>query len=354
MNIFYYSVHQILEDDEVRMFKSMGHNVFCLGHNFKDGVRDVFRPRIIFNSVEQAWFDEYEALGGTYADGSPDKVLPPGFVNQFDAVIVMHDPKFIIEQWFKICVCKVILRTIGQGIGLYERVLKPYRDEGLVIARYSPKELSTRAPVVRFGKDPDMYRGWIGGAAALTFSNNFQTRYPDDAADYGIIASRVSCQIGGRGNDGMRQSIGFVAAEAQAQTYRMAGCYLYIGGLHIPYTLNFIEAWMTGVPVVAYAPSDRRGRFYEIDQIIKDGVNGFVCRTTDDAAETISLLLRDRLLAERIGAAGRKAAIAHFSEAITASEWERVLHSNSSLQLPKYLPPPCVNERLSGIMPLAT
>ena len=88
MNIFYFSVHHVLEDDEVRMLKSIGHNVFCLGSNGRTGANQDYRPSIQWNSVELHLHDVYLSLGGKYMSSlTPDEALPPGFADHFSVFI---------------------------------------------------------------------------------------------------------------------------------------------------------------------------------------------------------------------------------------------------------------------------
>lgn len=84
-----------------------------------------------------------------------------------------------------------------------------------------------------------------------------------------------------------------------------------------PFGLVGAEASMRGTAAVV---SSRGG----LAEVIEEGVSGFVVDPTDTAALADRLLrvLRDRELAERLGAAGRRRALARFTEARVIDRFE--------------------------------
>ena len=332
MNIFYYSVHHILEDDEIRLLQKDGHNVFCFGVNRKDGATQGFRPSLIFNATECQLFDIYAQAGGTFNESDDDhRIMPADFESHFSAFIFMHDINFISRFWHRLRQKPVVWRTIGQMMEPFEVLARPMRRDGLKIIRYSPKERDVplyqgEDATIRFYKDPDQYGRWIGNnKSVLTFANDFQQRYPIEALAYLEIALAVPCALGGGGNADLPGSFGFVDLDHQLLRYRNHRAYLYISGLEIPYTLNFIEAWMTGIPVVVYAPEKRIGPYYEIDELIIDNENGYICRTVEEVKDRCYLLLNDWSTAARIGKAGRQSAIDYFGYRKIAEQWNKLL-----------------------------
>jgi glycosyltransferase involved in cell wall biosynthesis len=83
-------------------------------------------------------------------------------------------------------------------------------------------------------------------------------------------------------------------------------------------SLSTIEAMMAGVPVVALATA-------EMATVIAHGVSGFTVTDTRRLAEAMRALLRDRGLAERLGAAGRRTALERFSIARFSADWDAAL-----------------------------
>ena len=327
MNILYKSVHHILEDDEVRLFQSLGHNVCCFGVNSPAGALQPFRDPIKFNERERNLYDCFEKLGGKGRPNDESFFIPAEFVDLFDVVIVMHDINFILAHWPVLSRRPVVWRTIGQELVRAEVALKKVREEGLIIVRYSPTEQEIPGFIgedvlIRFAKSPIMYSNWSGTAEyVLTFSNFYEQRYPLVAAAYRTLGSTLPMRIGGMGNDGISGTLGFLSLREQIEQYRACGAYLYGHGLEIPYTLNFIEAFMTGAPVVVYAPLDQRGAYLEVDRLIVDGDNGFVCRDIDSTERRLRQLLTDGKLASNISSRGRETAIELFAEEKIAEQW---------------------------------
>ena len=328
MNILYYSVHQILEHDEVQIFRSLGHDVMCLGENYRCGSPGVFRPQTALTPREEHLYCIYEGMGGTYRSRGALETLPDGLMEHFSAAVIMHDADFIRRSWHTLRTRPTIWRTIGQGVDEFETGLSDLRADGLKIVRYTPRELELnptlgQEAVIRFGKDPHIYGDWSGdNLVALTFANWYENRYPQDAYDFREIAKELPFVLGGSSNRTMAQAVGLVEAEQQPRLYRSARVYLYASGLSIPYTLNFIEAWMTGIPVVVYAPYARIGRYFEVDKLVQDGESGFVCRDIETTRACIRSLLDSRSLAHHIGAAGRVEAIRLFGLEVITKQWQ--------------------------------
>jgi hypothetical protein len=79
----------------------------------------------------------------------------------------MHIPEWIIDNWELFRGKRVIWRTIGQSTSTHEAKLLPYRNQGLQIVRYSPRETNINGYIgqdamIRFYKDPDEYKNWQG------------------------------------------------------------------------------------------------------------------------------------------------------------------------------------------------
>ena len=333
MKILYFSVHQILEDDEVRLFQSLGHTVCSLGDSGPNGAVQTYRPPLLFTEAELELFAAFDAMGGkfTYCGDPATFVIPAPFVDLFDIVIVMHDYGFIRHHWPALSRRPVVWRTIGQVIEHHEIIMAPFRAKGMHIVRYAAVEAEAANylgadALIRFYKPSTVYGGWTGAAGnVLTFSTHFRQRYPEDAGDFLAAVDGLPVAVGGQANEGMEGSIGMVSAEEQVRLYREAGCYLYGHGLMVPYTLNFIEAWMTGTPMVIHAPPDRRGPLFEIDRLGTDGVDCFICRDVPATRARLEQLLADPALAARIGGAGRETAKRLFSEDVIRPQWDAFL-----------------------------
>ena len=205
------------------------------------------------------------------------------------------------------------------------------------IVRWSARE--SRVPgyvghdaIIRAYKNPLEYGSWNGDQKnVLTFSNQYQQRY---AIEYGIferVVGQMNFAIGGVGNEGLSNSLGLLTQHGMMQHMRGARAYFYCHSLSVPYTLNFIEAWMTGVPVVALRRDVEIRKadvqYNEISDFITHGVDGFLVKSESQARIIIEQLLDSKDLCRRIGSAGRNSAIRLFSLDKIAGDWKRFLGS---------------------------
>jgi glycosyltransferase involved in cell wall biosynthesis len=108
--------------------------------------------------------------------------------------------------------------------------------------------------------------------------------------------------------------------------------YFYTGTYPASYTLNFIEAFMTGIPIVAIgerlgnSPFELGQKTYEIPDIITQATDGFY---SDDPAElrgVIQRLLDDESLARFISKNARKRAIELFGKDRIKLLWKEYLN----------------------------
>ena len=212
-------------------------------------------------------------------------------------------------------------------------VCAPLRARGLRILRCS--EAERRVPghlggegLVRFHKDEVEFGGWTGvEPRVLTFANRFAQRYPYEYAVFREATEGLPVTVSGIGNEGVRGALGSIEYDHQKQLLRESRVYLYCSGLSIPYTLNFVEAWISGIPVVALAETVVPGApgHSELPALIRHGENGFIAKDAAEARGLLNTLLADVDLAARIGAAGRADAPRIFGTATVARQWRAAL-----------------------------
>jgi hypothetical protein len=278
--------------------------------------------------------EQFYALGCHIAPG--DIRLSAAWVALFDVVIVMHDVTLLFGNWDVLSIKPVFLRLIGQSIEATNLAALPYRRQGLRVIRYSPNEMLADSyvagdPMIRFGKYATDYGPWTGGdPRVLTCANNFKNRFPDDFAQWRRVTAGLDPALCGSNNAGCPGDVGLVSSQEQRTLLRRCAVYLYCAGRFIPYTLNFIEAWMSGIPVVVLDAGAHRDRFFEIVHLIQHGVTGLVCFDVETAREAIAGLQADPARSERIGRAGRDAAIALFGADTVKAEWQALLSGVAS------------------------
>lgn len=325
MKLLYLSCHAILEYDELRLFEELGIDYFSLGSYINPQAPvDPIRPAL--NHKPDPWL----------LANAPDRDnMPQEFIDKFDVIVVMHKKEWIINNWEKIKHKKVIWRTIGQSTPAYERELWKCRQEGLLVVRYSKREVNIQDQigadtVIPFYKDPKEFEGYNGlNSEAIIFHQDLKNR--NDFVGYKHVVNILQgfpAHVYGPNNQNLGElNGGYLTYEEMRQKMRDARVYLYTGTQPASYTLNLIEAMMTGIPVVAIGPGlwnslNLAGDVYEIPDIIQNAVNGFV---SDDIARLrsyIEYLLRDTETAKRVGQMGRQTAIARFGMDMVKSKWD--------------------------------
>ena len=272
--------------------------------------------------------------------------LHPELVDWADIVIMMHNSaipgqkeqqRWLVQNWqlLKSKNKKVVWRSIGQSTPAIEEELQRYKNVGLKILRYSPIEdqipkYAGSDGLIRFAKDESEYTGWTGDKKhVITFAQSFKKR--GDHLGYSLferVTGDFKRKVFGTENEDLGEvSGGLRSYNEMLRDLREARAYFYFGTQPAPYTLSFIEAMMTGIPVVAVGSVLRstiaayNWKNYEVPDIISNGVNGFIADTVQELKDYINLLMTDDVLANRISVAGRKTAIELFGKKQRMREW---------------------------------
>jgi len=340
MRILYLSCHSILEYDEVKLLSELGHEVFSPGAYVEpDNPGDAsLRPSIPGLVYRPEWRDYWTKHDQIHPAIDGKDYLTKEFVDNFDCVIVMHLPRWIIKNWNVIKHKRVIWRTIGQSIADRERELSPYRKQGLEIIRYSPKERTIPGYIgedalIRFYKDPNDYGPWTGtNKRVITFAQHMKQR--SNACNYNFfdeVTRSFPRHLFGPGNEGEAWTSGKVSYEQLQEEMRLNRVYFYTGTHPASYTLNFIEAWMTGMPIVAIGPQHGNAKYfpnhdlYEVHNLITNHTNGFVSDNSYQLQIYIRTLLEDDQISASVSKRARASAIKFFGKDIIAKQWDEFL-----------------------------
>lgn len=330
MRLLYLSVHEILEHDELKMFTQLGIDCYSLGaYTYPYGDQGRKRPGI----PEMPYDPHFIELSTRYSKDD----LHPEMIEPADVIIVMHEPSFLLKNWPKIRHKRVIWRTIGQSIANTERILGDLRRDGLEIVRYSPKEKNISGylgsdALIRFQADPDVYHSWYGvDPSAVNFTQSIAQRgshcgWPLVQS----IARDVPFKLYGPGNDGISFYQGMVSHEEQIAVLQRSRAYFYTGTHPASYTLGFIEAFMTGTPIVAVGhklgsphasgyPQDT----YEVHELL-DGV-GFVSDNPNQLKGHLKDLINDYALAQHTSQISRERALEFFDISKIRNQWKEFL-----------------------------
>lgn len=343
MKILYLSCHEILQWDECNLLLELGHDVFCPGaYVSEENKGDLnLRPGLTRGPYFDELMKEWDALGKPGKDNK--ECLTVNFVKKFDVVIVMHLPQWVHANWpvFRASQVPIVWRTIGQSVAHNEREMMPHRSQGMKIIRYSPME--SKIPgylggdaLIRFYKDPEEFKDWNGNVKELiSFGQHMRRREP--ATNYSWFESVTKPfprRLFGPGSEDLDFGMGKMSypdLKGAMQNYR---AYFYTGTWPASYTLNFIEAMMTGIPMVCIGPTKGHphGWFpghdlYEIPNIIQNGVHGFWSDDILELRSFIKSLLSDDKLAQKISQNGRARAIELFGKETIKKQWDTYLRT---------------------------
>lgn len=342
MRFLYLSCHSILEYDEVSLLMELGHHTFSPGAYVEPRNKGdaTLRPGLQnLDPFYDRYMEDLEAWNQIVSPPADDRKyhLTKEFVDRFDAVIVMHIPDFIRRNWDAIKHKPVVWRTIGQSISDRERELAPYRAQGMKIMRYSPKERTIPGYLgedwmIRFYKDPEEFKGWTGQTKeVLTFNQSVvERRQACNGEFYEKATQGVPRALYGPGNDGLRGAKGKVPFEQLKQAMREYACYLYLGTHPASYTLNFIEAMMTGIPMAV--PGPRLGNaiyfpghdLYEAHEIIQ-GVGHVVDNPVLMKTALMAMLRAKPSEMQTMSDNARQRAIELFGKPTIKSQWAQFI-----------------------------
>lgn len=337
MKILYLSCHSILEYDEVKLLTELGYDVFSVGA-YTNPAGNPALPRPAINSLK--FYPEFFEYSMTMQNSSIEEekhIIPDALIDWCDVIIYMHMPHQLAANWQRIKHKRIIFRSIGQNTQAEENVLLPMYNEGLQIVRYSPMERNIpnycgEDYLIRFYKDPDEYGGWNGQQQqAINITQRIKSRNADcfyNEIQY--LMRNFPNKIYGLGNEDLgEQWGGFLSPESHTQVLKDNRCFIYGGTYPACYTLSFIEALMTGLPIVAIgsrlANSHSGFNYYEIPYLLTNNENGFFSDDLWYLRDVIKVLISDYNFAKHISDNGRKLAIELFGKQTIAKQWKNLL-----------------------------
>jgi hypothetical protein len=332
MKLLYLSCHSVLEYDEVKLFTELGIDVFSHGaYTNPKATGDPKRP-----PIDAPFHQDLYNMAVAYGKEN----LHPDMIAWADVIVVMHIVDWLSKNWEKMKGKRVIWRSIGQSTLYVERMLAPLRAQGLEIVRYSPRERTIPGfvgedAIIRFYKDPDEFKGWTGEEKqVLTVGQAMKKR--DPFCNFSIFEEATRGWprkvIGPENEDVGDIWGGCLDYEALKAILRSSRAYFYTGTYPASYTLNFIEAWMTGCPIVALGPKLGNSPFelgqntYEVPDLFKDTEGGLFADDIETLRKYIKILMEDSAYASELSEKGRQGAIKYFGKEKIKEEWRRFLN----------------------------
>lgn len=309
----------------------MGHDVFSLGSYINpNSPQDVKRPAVLG--------DSHEKLQGIAIQCTKDN-LHQELIDWADVIIWMHRPDWILNNWAKVKGKKCVWRSIGQSTKDVESMLAIPRSEGLKLVRYSPEERNIQGflgedAIIRFYKDENEFSGYTGVIpTVITVAQAMKSRGKSCGFEIFDQATKgLSRALFGPQNEDSGISGGLLSYEDLKAAYRNYQVYFYTGTYPAPYTLNFIEAMMTGIPIIAIGPQLAdlhyfNGCTYEVSKIIDNETSGFYSDDIGSLRFYLEKLLSHPEECKRIGENGRKTAIKLFGKEVVREQWANFLNN---------------------------
>jgi len=328
IKLLYLSCHSIAEYDEIKLFDEIGIEVYSHGaYSSPHNPGDPKRPSL--NTPYDPSFEK--------ACKKIDKEhLTKEFVKNFDIIFFHWMPKWVAANWEVIKDKIVILRTNGQSSENDENWMAPYRKEGLKIVRYADIEKTIPGyighdAIIRFYKDPEEFKGWNGrNRQVITVVQNMKRRgaFCNYDAFYSATIGFPRKLFGPDNEDSGELWGGLLSYEDLKKAYRDNAVYFYTGTKPACYTLNFIEAWMTGIPIVAIGPKLGNPRFlenqytYEIPFLGRNGKHYLMSDDVGELSQFVFELLNRANVAARLSKNGRERAIEIFGKDKIKKQWE--------------------------------
>lgn len=327
MRLLYVSSHSVGEYDDLRMFHELGLQVFS-SFAYANPMMGGLRPPLSFNYDP----DDLEAH-----DHFKD-CLHPEFVKRFD-IVFFHGPfgEYLTAKWDVIKDRRVIVRTNGQSTPRNEMIFKELRKEGLQVVRYSPTErvlygYAGEDAMIRFYKDPEEWKAWNGtDKTVITIAKGMKKRERVclhsvfDEVTQGLPRRLYGAD--NQGVEGWAGELNYLELKGELRANRV---FFYTGTRPASYTLGFIEAWMTGIPIVAVGPSPGNHPFsptYEVHHLLKHGESGLWANNLSQLRDHLREVLANEGLAKRLSANGRTAAVQHFGKQTIYQQWKEFLTS---------------------------
>lgn len=330
MKILYLSCHAVLEYDECKLFTEMGHEVYSHGvYRDPRGAYTLPRPGIDGMPIDERWIE----LTANQAKTE----LTPEMIDPFDVIIIMSGENEgpLIANWKNIKHKRVIWRSIGQSIQPTENAVKRLRAEGLEVVRYSPKEQNIPGyagedAMIRFYKDPDDYFGWNGNdKRPINFTQTLKGRGKMVHYDeiMGSLVGFDGAKIYGTGNNDLGTfNGGEVTYNKMRELLRNSRVFVYGGTWPASYTLSFIEAMMTGIPIVALSTEGAKVAgvdpfdYYEVAEIL-DQAGVMTWDNVEKMREMVQGYLDSDVLAGESSIQLRNTAIKLFGKEVIAKQW---------------------------------
>lgn len=345
MKILYFSCHETLEHDELKVLDSLGHQVFSIGHYIdprsplhatKEGALDIkFDPNLLEKFKR---YHDYEKIKKEFGDITIKDVLNVyykrahrEFVKEFDAIVIAHFEENLTINWESIKNKPVVLRLIGQPQTHFSQHLSKVKTAAYSETEKYISRIHNFDSIIYPYVDTDYYKDWTdGGDYVLTVNKWFRKRGDHSAWDtYLRVTSGFNRIVGGFENEDIDFAVGGLSPAEIQKLRREAPVYFSTCTKPGPFTYSFIEALSTGIPMVSIGPKlgsrDPNNPTFLAHKFIEQGESGFWSDNENELKDYIRMLMNDSNLRRKVSQGGRASAIKNFSFESNQKKWKEIL-----------------------------
>lgn len=314
MKILYLSCHVVLEYDELRILNDLGYDVTSIGGYINPKTPHVdTRPPLQIDSNKDRELKIHNLFETNRGKRIPlekcSYTLTKEIVDDYDIIYVMHNLEWLDINWEIIKNKIVVLRTF-LNLGDTELRIQNYIKKGLKVLRCSPieREIENYAGehgIIRFLKyESDFKPRNILHNKVITFGQSVKQRGSWCGAELiEGLSKELPFTIFGPANDEYKFWGGRLSYEDQLIQLATNSCYFFTGTFPAQYTLSFVEALMTGIPIVSMGKKLSQSIVskypFEVPYML-DEIDGFYGDSLVDIKNKLQLLLDDRKLNEEM------------------------------------------------------
>lgn len=256
------------------------------------------------------------------------------FVDNFDVVMCNSFSHYVFGNWSNIKHKPVIWRTYGDQRES-EEVYAKTACKGLIRVRSWENELripnSDSGYVIHCHVDDDWFNGWNGTEKkVLSFQNAFHVR-KQEASGLGYMElRRVSShpfELYGDFPEADPLVQGQITRQQQLKKYQDCRVYFSIGSHPAAMTYNFMEAYMTGIPVVTFgyekgaAMKGSKQHLYQVPAFIDNLVDGIYADSIMELSSYIDQLMIHDDIARKMSVNAQTKARNLWSKEVIGSKW---------------------------------
>lgn len=336
--------HSVLEYDDLKIINELGYDWFSTGvyQNPRMPIGGSLRPKFNLPPKPQlvAQFHAIHPHNSKYRLEYEPLFLNKKFVDQFDVVVLSSPvpyPFYLRDNWEALKHKPILIRMFAQCMPQMEELLRQYKSSSnMKIIRMSSKEklvplYAGEDFIIRHYADENIFHNWNGNDKhVLTFNNHLKHREEvSNLPIYRRIIKNVPYKLYGKYNEGVEYCSGVLDDQEQLSAYQNSRCYFALGTKPAPVTYNFVEALMTGCPVVTWGPKlgGSNPPMYEVPDLIENEKEGFWSDSEKEISKYLNMLLNDSSLATSISKAGREKALKYFSKTAATIVWKEAFDS---------------------------